>query len=123
LDRLGRTPSSLERYAAWSGDIKREYGSTVNYVQRVRLRWEVTEGEEPGEAVQLLHNDFPYAVHEGIEHYVLWSKEKALGVKEIEEELNARMDPSKEYIYAVNPPHLQTIREIFHAHVFAQKRK
>ncbi|OMH80937.1 hypothetical protein AX774_g5612 [Zancudomyces culisetae] len=76
----------------------------------------------------LKKNDFPYAVETDIEHYLLWSF-NALKVGTTPEpyvkEYIEECFPSKdnEYLWFVNPPHLQSIPDLHHGHLMIRKKK
>mmetsp|Transcript_367 Transcript_367/g.2864 ORF Transcript_367/g.2864 Transcript_367/m.2864 type:complete len:103 (-) Transcript_367:923-1231(-) len=63
-------------------------------------------------------NDFPYFVEPGIEHGIVWSTGK-LCVDEMLALLEEQL-PGKEKLYFINPPSLQSIAEVEHAHVFSR---
>jgi len=65
-------------------------------------------------------NDFPYFVESGIEHGIVWSTGKLC-----KDEMLALLDeklPGKEKLYFINPPSLQSITEVEHAHVFSRNK-
>lgn len=65
-------------------------------------------------------NDFPYFVELGIEHGIVWSTGKLC-----KDEMLALLDeklPGKEKLYFINPPSLQSITEVEHAHVFSRNK-
>jgi len=68
---------------------------------------------------RLTHNNFPYAVQSYISHYVLWSC-RPLSEYEIDLLLSHVYDiPSTHAVLKyVNPPHLQSIKDLFHVQVF-----
>ncbi|PNS20211.1 N-acetylglucosamine-induced protein 1 [Sphaceloma murrayae] len=88
LEELKRRPSDLRRYVAWSADIKSQYGGITSYVIRERLHWPPVDtsaavptfayhNAEPfadDRDYQILLNDWPYGLEEGIKHLVVWTK-------------------------------------------------
>ncbi|ORY53040.1 hypothetical protein BCR33DRAFT_711429 [Rhizoclosmatium globosum] len=69
----------------------------------------------------LERNHFPYALEEGIEHWVIWT----LGECEMPEDEMIRIFNNEfkgaEYIHLTNPPSLKTVPEIHHSHVFVNR--
>lgn len=63
-------------------------------------------------------NDFPYYVEPGIEHGVVWSTGK-LREKDMLALLDEKLS-GRERIYFINPPSLQSVAEVEHAHVFSR---
>eukprot|EP01024_Parvocaulis_polyphysoides_P073753 TRINITY_DN9509_c0_g4_i3.p3 TRINITY_DN9509_c0_g4~~TRINITY_DN9509_c0_g4_i3.p3 ORF type:complete len:149 (-),score=9.82 TRINITY_DN9509_c0_g4_i3:213-659(-) len=64
--------------------------------------------------------DFPYYLEEGIEHNVLWCTEPLME-EEIQQVLKSYCK-DRETTYFVNPPHLQSIKGVWHAHVISRRR-
>jgi hypothetical protein len=65
-------------------------------------------------------NDFPYALTPDIQHDVVWSfqpLEEAELVRFIASNIADR-----EFVYFVNPPQLQSVKNLWHAHVFSRQR-
>eukprot|EP00588_Corethron_pennatum_P014863 CAMPEP_0194277752 /NCGR_PEP_ID=MMETSP0169-20130528/9986_1 /TAXON_ID=218684 /ORGANISM="Corethron pennatum, Strain L29A3" /LENGTH=159 /DNA_ID=CAMNT_0039021787 /DNA_START=140 /DNA_END=619 /DNA_ORIENTATION=+ len=104
-------------------------------------RWRTTapqtEGGDCGATVLAL-NDYPYNLEEGVCHWVLWvlgrevsEKDIAQAKADIVKKLSRDVDGRKgkgvsysaaaatnlEFVHYVNPPHLQSFREIDHAHI------
>ncbi|KAG8629903.1 hypothetical protein KVT40_001522 [Elsinoe batatas] len=88
LEQLKRLPSDLRRYVTWSASIKSQYGSITSYVIQERLHWTPSD---PNVAIptfthhnpipfadsrdyQILLNDWPYGLEDGITHIVVWTK-------------------------------------------------
>lgn len=95
LDELKRWPSFLKAYLAWTAHIKAKYGSATQYILQQRLFWEPLNStgsfrfelanEQPfadSADYKIIKNDWTYAVTEGINHIVVWSK-KPLPVNEV----------------------------------------
>ena len=80
LDLFQRVPSQLRRYLAYTWQLRRDYGSIMDFILAVRLRWEapvVPAGRRPFECdddVRVLRNDWPYGIDERIVHLVVWTK-------------------------------------------------
>ena len=53
--------------------------------------------------------------HHSIRHYLLWST-KELSTDELSQQVADFVD-TEQYVYFVNPPHLRSVRKVWHAHV------
>ena len=68
-------------------------------------------------------NEFPYHMDVDIQHNLVWSAAGAVS----EERLLAFVDAQRplvggwENLLFMNPPHLQSIRNVWHAHVLSRK--
>jgi len=71
-----------------------------------------------GVRVAWLPNDFPYAFEEGIAHHIIWSTEQ-LSATELDAVIKAEV-PGHETQWWVNPPALQSVRSLWHAHVLSR---
>jgi hypothetical protein len=65
-------------------------------------------------------NDFPYALEAPMRHEVIWTRVPLHGDTTRVRRLIEHHFPSSQYrtMHLVNPPYLQTIKDIFHIHVF-----
>ncbi len=71
----------------------------------------------------LTRNEFPYFLEFPIEHWLIWSDQPLN-----DDQLSIASDyyfPSSEFetLGFVNPPHLRSVKSVFHAHVFARPVK
>lgn len=70
----------------------------------------------------LRRNDFPYAVQVPVEHWCLWAVSAPPNESTVEEILNSELERLKllsyDRVWFVNPMNRQTIRDLWHAHVF-----
>lgn len=60
-------------------ELRREYGSVLNFVQQERLRWSSVEpSSDPPfndtNDYKILYNDWPYGIDRDITHLVVWTK-------------------------------------------------
>ncbi|CAG8623906.1 5884_t:CDS:2 [Ambispora gerdemannii] len=78
--------------------------------------------EVPPTHYALLENDFPYAIEPSIKHFILWSKLAFTpgSMQEVDRFLRAQFPWNKEWLFCVNPPHLQSVQGVSHAHVFVR---
>ena len=142
LAKLERNESCLKCYREFRAQLLTEWASVTDYLicqlylpfSRVslqeygkkRVTLDRTACKALGESsskVQVWRiNDFPYDFELGIIHYCLWST-VPLNEEEIQSEIEARFDP-KQYdsLFFVNPPSLQSIRDLWHAHVMIRPR-
>ena len=114
--------------------------SIGDYVLRRVFGWEAVPSSEDGaklravppegftRAVRFVLNDYPYTVTPGIEHHIVWVARAdgdvcALSPDELQAEV-ARHRPAAEWETqtAVNPPRLQSVTNVWHAHVFSRPR-
>ena len=74
-----RIPSDLRRYLAYNWELKKEYGSVMEFVLSKRLGWKepiLAKGKpfESESDIKILYNDWPYGIDERIVHLVVWTK-------------------------------------------------
>lgn len=71
---------------------------------------------------KLTRNNYPYALTDDIEHLVLWC------VRQLQQhEIDILMQHHRpkhmyDYIVYINPPHLMSVKQLWHAQIFAHKR-
>lgn len=74
--------------------------------------------------IVLCPNDFPYALDTGISHYLVWCPhplDEHIVHKIIDAELSTQN--FSDFLHFVNPPHLQTVPNLWHAHIFARQQR
>ncbi|KAF8312472.1 hypothetical protein DL93DRAFT_2082043 [Clavulina sp. PMI_390] len=85
VTKLKRHPIFEADYHANNVVLREKYGSVANYVVNVRLKWDLDQQIDPAvkpyfttdipdDLVQIIFNDWPYSVPEGVTHYVVWSR-------------------------------------------------
>ena len=116
-----------------------KYDTVGDYVLCRFFGWEARPDGEGGKlrsvapagfarSVRFVPNDFPYHVTPGIEHHIVWVASAAGDVSALTEaELAAEVQchkPAKawETLTVVNPPRLQSVTNVWHAHVFSRAR-
>ncbi len=68
-------------------------------------------------------NDFPYALEAGIEHHCVWSAAGEVPPQALQAVLDAHRPPAHWHaLLFVNPRHLQSVRNVWHAHVLSRPR-
>jgi len=70
--------------------------------------------------IQLVQNDFPYYMVDGILHYVLWKTKEPILPEDIENaiaQLYQMFPTMKDTLHWTNPPHLQSLPDIHHIHI------
>ncbi|GFH56130.1 hypothetical protein CTEN210_12605 [Chaetoceros tenuissimus] len=80
---------------------------------------------------RLHRNEFPYYICDGIEHWCLWKLGGVVTEKEVDiaiEELKLRMKKDgngqlEDVLSWTNPPHLQSVPDIDHAHILCLRTK
>ncbi|KAJ1719395.1 hypothetical protein LPJ53_005838 [Coemansia erecta] len=127
LDLLGRITEKELAYREDMQKIREEYCSVVAYIQQVKL------GDFIRDTVSeflMIPNDYPYSLPDNTLHYIVWSKIKLTPgtvpdavVKQLfESRLDKEIGAEKyEWVWFVNPPHLQSIPEVIHGHLIVQK--
>ena len=116
-----------------------KYDTVGDYVLCRFFGWEARPDGEGGKlrsvapagfarSVRFVPNDFPYHVTPGIEHHIVWVASAAGDVSALTEaELAAEVQSHKpakawETLTVVNPPRLQSVTNVWHAHVFSRPR-
>ena len=79
LDIFQRTPLDLRKYRAFNYKVIQQYGSIMNFIQTVKLKWPspiVAKGAafEFDEDVCVQYNDWPYGIDPEVVHLVVWTK-------------------------------------------------
>lgn len=69
-------------------------------------------------------NDFPYSLDSGIDHHCVWAPSRHSATPQA---LAACIEEHKpaavwETLYFVNPAHLRSVRDVWHAHVLSRRR-
>lgn len=93
-------PSDIRKYLAYIAELKREYGSVVNFIVEKRLQWTDRRPQDSNpfdnpktgnvnmetctnfsfaksyhqDDIKVLYNDWPYGIDEKIVHLVVWTK-------------------------------------------------
>ncbi|KAK2611240.1 hypothetical protein N8I77_004601 [Diaporthe amygdali] len=132
-DRLAdfrRWPSDLRRYREYIWELKRAYGSVMNFMLKERLCWHepvVPRGSRPFEChedFKILMNDWPYGLDKRIVHLVVWTKFDLPDDHETEAEIEAFVDRTfspgvsqDKRIWFKNPPSLKSVHSVEHIHV------
>ncbi|KAJ2723584.1 hypothetical protein GGI07_002539 [Coemansia sp. Benny D115] len=127
LDLLGRVTDKELAYRDDMRKIREEYGSVVAYIQQVKLGVFL---KDSGSQFLMIPNDYPYALPDNTMHYIVWSKDKlTAGIMPdpvIQQLFESRLDEEigagkYEWVWFVNPPHLQSIPEVVHGHLIVHK--
>jgi hypothetical protein len=132
LHCLRRSVIGLAAYRAYRTLINEQYVSMGDMVLERKLGYKTSidpssgklKAQPPSPTVartSFLANDFPYYMEDGIEHHVLWVEGQLVTLDLVEHELNNHRDQSMyDVIYFINPPHLQSIPSVGHAHVISR---
>eukprot|EP00049_Salpingoeca_infusionum_P026610 m.26736 g.26736 ORF g.26736 m.26736 type:complete len:303 (+) comp8860_c1_seq1:185-1093(+) len=130
FDYMARSESELQRYLHWRSRVLQVYASLGDVLASIVFSYPVfaaTEGEQkfyaqfpdtPGKQLVFRSNEFPYHVSKGINHWVLWSESQPLTRDIVEEKLHQLLPVNMEFLYFVNPGHLQSVPQVKHAQVF-----
>ncbi|KAF8820397.1 hypothetical protein IE077_003216 [Cardiosporidium cionae] len=131
IDALMRWPEVQKFYRQSMNNIKTTYESVDDYIlitkfayaekylENGKIQARPTEQAEMS-TVNLCLNDFPYAIEEGLSHYILWSL-KELSSDEANAMLRNEFDSALyDIIYFLNAPALQTVGSVHHWHIFVK---
>eukprot|EP00053_Salpingoeca_punica_P010874 m.97223 g.97223 ORF g.97223 m.97223 type:complete len:229 (-) comp15518_c0_seq2:546-1232(-) len=130
VEYLGRTVQDLATYSVWRDRMLLTHHTVGDVVLNAVFKYPLVLDngklraqlpESPGKRIIFRLNDFPYSLEAGIEHHVIWA-ESGLVTEEVIKEVIARERQGYETLYWINPPHLQSVRAISHAHVLSRKR-
>jgi hypothetical protein len=146
LEKLGRMPEQLARYRQQTEVMRSEFVTVGDFILHHRFGFPyftrpedgkkyvvvpsssgrrtyddggdetVPTSSEGSERVVWAKNDFPYALEADIGHFLLWSLQP-LPPQQLEQLIRQRVAPDEEFVYFVNPPALQSVQNVFHAHV------
>jgi hypothetical protein len=94
--------------------IKLKY---MNYIPVMKEDKLIAKYHKCSESIVLTDNNYPYYVE--AEHKLLWSS-KELNNDEVNNILAKKLF-GKEFIYFRNPPHMRSIPNLFHIHIFIKK--
>lgn len=150
LDALKRWPSHLRAYLAWYAHIKSKYASITEYILTQRLRWHPlsstgafvfeiknsTPFADPAD-YKILRNDWSYGMEPGIEHFVVWVKQRlpvdgkgdltAEGREMVEEFVEREFrrtvgeeERGSKVLWFKNSTDLQSVRSLEHVHVLVR---
>ncbi|KAJ1855768.1 hypothetical protein GGH12_003112 [Coemansia sp. RSA 1822] len=125
LELLGRTTPKELAYRADMHEIRTQYGSVAAYIRQVKLAEFIADSSEQ---FLLIPNDYPYALPKDVRHYIVWSKTEltpgCVPDPDVEAlvaaRLGAQTDSAYEWVWFVNPPHLQSIPEVVHGHLIVR---
>eukprot|EP00730_Choanoeca_flexa_P013786 TRINITY_DN5709_c0_g2_i1.p1 TRINITY_DN5709_c0_g2~~TRINITY_DN5709_c0_g2_i1.p1 ORF type:complete len:442 (+),score=70.40 TRINITY_DN5709_c0_g2_i1:63-1388(+) len=129
---LRRSEISLAAYRAFRKQTLESYDSMGDMVMEAKLGYptEINPDTNKLRAVPpdpvpnkllFVPNDFPYYYEGGVEHHVLWVQGHKLTLDLVEQQLSRYRDLSLyDLVYFINPPHLQTIPTVGHAHVLSR---
>ena len=133
LDKMSRSRSEQDRYDDYIQKIKKEWVSVADHIlcskfdferefdeASLRLKAKPSLEEVDFVRTSLCPNDFPYFVEDEVQHWCLWKLQENVVVNDImiaKKELFEKLDV-EEFIHFVNPPHLKSIPQIDHAHIF-----
>ena len=126
IDLLGRSIEEIKRYRKETAMIKAKYASVEDYILIRRFERKSVEKQGKLAAVRdadskkiVVHeNDFSYYTDHGIRHHLIWSND-GLTENQIQQVIEQNF-AEFETVSFVNPRHLQSVRGLWHAHVFTR---
>ncbi|AGE52538.1 protein of unknown function (DUF3605) [Paramecium bursaria Chlorella virus CvsA1] len=107
LDLLRRSPNVLMQYNEYRQNLASN-GINIRDVILKKMR------KRP---VKWMKNDYPYNV-EGTKHYLIWSMTPL--ENDLIRDFADKYTGGREYLTFVNPEHLKSIPDIWHAHVLVK---
>jgi hypothetical protein len=107
LDLFTRKKDVLEKYNQYCDALHRN-GVTVSDVITKKMK---------GRPIAWMRNEYPYDVG-GTRHYLIWSTYQLS--KERIEEIATRHAQGRSFICFVNPSYLQSVKDVWHAHVIIE---
>ncbi|KAJ2320367.1 hypothetical protein H4S02_007000 [Coemansia sp. RSA 2611] len=126
LELLGRTTPEELAYREDMRKIRDEYGSVTKFILEVKLAEFIASSAE---RYLMIPNDYPYSLPATTRHYIIWSKVELTSGTVPDPEIRAlfskKLDAQfgsdrYEWVWFVNPPHLQSIPEVVHGHLIIQ---
>jgi len=132
LHCLRRSKTGLAAYRAYRKQITDEYDSMGDMVMERKLGYSTDINPASGKLKAVPpsppvartlfdSNDFPYYMDDGIEHHVLWIEGQPVTLELVRSLLHRHRDPALyDVLSFINPPHLQSIPSVGHAHVISR---
>jgi hypothetical protein len=128
LHLLQRSREAQQVYNQFMAGVRAQYASVEDFVIHKVFNYETrtnTDGKlvvvrpDPVPLQYIFReNDFPYNTAPGIEHHLLWASRGDISDTKVQEFLLSHRQ-GYECMTFVNPPHLQSIRGVPHAHIFS----
>jgi len=124
---LYRKPDMAQAYDSNRVKVRAEYDHYSDMILVNHLRWMPVDKHarrtRGSLSVRLEPNRFPYDVEPGVDHLVLWSVKPLSDEdmhRKIKQQLKRLYKTSVEYVAFVNFVEDQSIRDLWHAHVFVK---
>ena len=133
-----RVAAFPEAHARRAPQLEAKYATIGDYVLCRVFGWEAQPAGDGklravppvgfARTVRFVANDYPYTLAPGVEHHIVWVASPAGDVSAlspealVEEVLRHRPAEAWEALTAVNPPRLQSVTNVWHAHVFSRPR-
>jgi hypothetical protein len=134
LARLERNADVLTLYRAFRAELVNEWATVTDYLVATVFSEHASvllqdDGRKKAkllvvdEQVKVWRpNDFPYDFEAGVKHYCLWCT-VPLSRNTIIYEIALKFCPDEyDYLFFINPPSLQSIRNLWHCHVMVRQR-
>jgi hypothetical protein len=134
LEVLARTPAVSASYREATRALKAQWATVgdallvrhfawASKLDKAGLLCAVQPKEEDRRLVWSL-NDYPYGVEDGTDHHLIWSAAGSVAASRLDALIEERR-PAMQYesICLVNPSRLQSVRNVWHAHVFSRQRR
>ncbi len=130
FDLIGRSSAGLDFYDSTVSQRKNYYSSIVDFIlhtklgQRCRLNQsgKISCELSPAPKTEICPNEFPYYADPGISHNLLWSSTQ-LKLTDVEQIFRSKFPPERfDSVIFINPPILQSMPELFHAHMIYREK-
>ena len=138
LAKLSRSVEQQRDYEIYRRDLKRHWKSIYDHILVTKFGREQRTDPKDGlyyaypplssdiKEVKkcVVHNDFPYYMADGVEHWVLWKLGADCTLNDIDDakqEIGERLGDVVDFMHWVNPPHLKSLPDIDHVHILCRR--
>lgn len=108
LDLFSREKEVLQNYRKYINTLERN-GISVREIIMKKMN---------GHRIAWMKNEFPYDIKNS-EHYLIWSTEPLTDEKI--REIATKHARGRDFFHFVNPENLQSVKDMWHAHIIFQK--
>lgn len=125
-----RKPRVQQAYNTFKQQVLQEYRDYSDYIKVEHLHWnkrtdtkttQLTAIKHPSARDQVVTlNKYPYNLSPNVKHYVFW-RTRPLSPMAIVKTLD-KLFHNKEYVYQVNSTHNQSVKHLWHVHVFFRQQ-
>ncbi|GLI63396.1 hypothetical protein VaNZ11_006357, partial [Volvox africanus] len=115
----------LQKYASVTDELRgRLFGAPLVVTQDGKLVVAASDPTSTKRHILVMANEFPYYVDPEIAHLNIWCSNGPLSDETVEHLIAERLpSETEEYVWFINPLQYQSIRAIWHCHVFVRNLK